>query len=86
MLKIQGQKIHQRPLEDEDAYEYKKIATVFAQVAPERGVVYTPEGVMDFDKGDYIVTDNPVTHAWPVKKEVFERTYVVLEDWVVVEE
>jgi len=78
MLKIQGQKINEHPL-GLFVGEYKKIANVLAQAALEAGIVFTPEGEMAFNKGDYIVTDNPPTHAWPVKKEVFERTYVVVE-------
>jgi hypothetical protein len=60
--------------------EYRKTATVLATVAPQAGVVATPEGEMSFDAGDYLVTDNPPTHAWPVKRDVFERTYVQVHD------
>ena len=56
--------------------EYRKTATVFATPALTDGEIETPEGVMRFAAGDYIVTDNPPTHAWPVKRAVFEATYV----------
>lgn len=63
--------------------EYAKTATVLAVQAHEDGLVMTPEGAMMFEQGDYILTDNPPTHAWPVRREVFESTYApveVLED------
>lgn len=55
---------------------YRKAAAVLAERATEAGVISTPEGDMHFAAGDYLVTDSPPTHAWPVKREVFERTYV----------
>lgn len=56
---------------------YSKTGTVIAGQADNPGIVKTPEGDMTFQAGDYIVTDNPVTHAWPVRQQVFESTYVV---------
>ena len=77
MLEIQGQNIKEHPFKDNPFLdECKKIATVLAVSVLEGGVVYTPEGKMRFKAGDYIVTDNPPTHAWPVAREVFEKTYV----------
>jgi hypothetical protein len=58
--------------------EYAKTATVLAAVAMQDGVVNTPEGKMSFKAGDFIVTDNPPTHCWPVKREVFQATYEVV--------
>ena len=34
-----------------------------------------PEGTMQPQTGDYLVSDDPPTHLWPVRREVFERTY-----------
>ena len=56
--------------------EFTKTATVLAAVAMHSGFVETPEGNMAFESGDYIVSDNPPTHCWPVKKAVFEATYI----------
>lgn len=76
MLRIQGQKITEHPFKDDPFLdEYKKIATVLAIDVMEDGIVYTPEGEMRFEAGDYIVTDNLPTHAWPVRRDVFEKTY-----------
>ena len=55
---------------------YRKVGTVLAQQAVSDGSVTTPEGVMSYKAGDYLVTDNPPTHVWPVKREVFLRTYM----------
>jgi hypothetical protein len=30
---------------------------------------------MTFKAGDYLLTDDPPTHVWPVDKAVFERTH-----------
>lgn len=54
---------------------YRKTATVLAAIAERDGIIETPEGDMQFHKGDYIVTDDPPTHSWPVHKETFESTY-----------
>jgi hypothetical protein len=56
--------------------EYRKTATVLAQKVDYPFTVHTPEGEMNGEPGDYIVTDNPPTHAWPVRGSVFEATYV----------
>lgn len=74
---IDGRDITEHPLAS-DGYrpgEYRKVGTVLAMRAPTAGSVGTPEGVMSFEAGDYIVTDDPPTHAWPVKADVFDRTY-----------
>ena len=54
---------------------YVKTASVLALRIPVPFEVDTPEGRMSADAGDYLVTDDPPTHAWPVKREVFERTH-----------
>ncbi len=54
---------------------YIKTASVLALRIAEPFEVDTPEGRMSADAGDYLVTDDPPTHAWPVKREVFERTH-----------
>ena len=58
--------------------EYVKTATVLAMPLTYPSIIQTPEGEMTANAGDYLVTDNPPTHAWPVKREVFERTYVAV--------
>lgn len=74
---IQGQRIDRHPFSDREAElgVYLKGSTVIAAQAMQAGVVKTPEGEMRFQAGDYIVTDNPPTHAWPVRQQVFEQTY-----------
>ena len=57
------------------ALPYRKTATVLAVDTVMGGVVRTPEGDMAFEAGDYLVSDDPPTHLWPVKRAVFERTY-----------
>ena len=74
---IHGQKIDRHPYSDREAElgVYVKGASVIAVQAQIAGIVKTPEGDMRFQAGDYIVTDNPPTHAWPVRQQVFEQTY-----------
>jgi hypothetical protein len=67
--------------QDVTEYElYRKIGFVRAYQSDCAGIVQTPEGSMGFAAGDYIVTDDPPTHAWPVRREVFERTHQLVED------
>jgi hypothetical protein len=40
------------------------------QVVPPYG-----DNLVAFNPGDYIVSDNPPTHAWVVKAAVFEASY-----------
>ena len=54
---------------------YRKVGAVLAARAEVPGVVRTPEGDMRYAAGDYLVTDLPPTHCWPVRREVFEATY-----------
>lgn len=60
--------------------EYRKTATVLARPIDYPAIVRTPEGDMEMEAGDYLVTDNPPTHAWPVRRDVFEATYE-MEEW-----
>lgn len=73
---VEGRNVTEHP--DHHAAEFRKVGTVLAAPTVMAGVVETPEGRMAFDEGDYLVTDNPPTHLWPVKRAVFERTYAVL--------
>ncbi|MGE7365381.1 PGDYG domain-containing protein [Desemzia incerta] len=41
--------------------------------------VKTLEGTMHANPGDYIIT-GPEGEKWPVKKEIFEKTYEILEE------
>lgn len=70
---IEGRNITEHP--DHHAAEYRKVSTVLAAPAHMAGEVETPEGRMAFKEGDYLVTDNPPTHLWPVRRDVFERTH-----------
>lgn len=62
-----------------ESREYRKTATVFARQHPIPFAVHTPEGVMEGEAGDYLVTSNPPTHMWPVRREIFEATYRPVE-------
>lgn len=80
-LRLQGQAIDRHPLlgmVDVKLWPvYVKVGSVIAVPAPQAGTVVTLEGEMAFHAGDYIVADNPPTHAWPVRKDVFESTYIL---------
>ncbi len=60
--------------------EYRKTAPVRAVPVGYDFAVETPEGVMYAHAGDYLVTDVPSTHFWPVKRETFEKTYEPVSD------
>jgi hypothetical protein len=78
---IAGQSIDRHPLSDKMPLAiYGKAGTVIAGQAQIAGVIKTPEGDMRFQAGDWILTDNPPTHAWPVRGAVFEITYDKLHD------
>ena len=58
--------------------EYRKIATVKARQMDSSFKVPTLEGTMTGNPGDYLcmgVDDE----LWPVKKEIFEKTYELVE-------
>ena len=63
------------------AVRYHKVALVWAFPLSETLDIDTPEGTMHADIGDYLVSDDPPTHLWPVKREVFERTYESQAEW-----
>ena len=71
---IEGQFIDHHPF-NEGVGVYVKGASVLAAQADQAGVINTPEGRMTFQAGDWILTDNPPTHAWPVRQQVFEATF-----------
>lgn len=53
---------------------------VLAAMATDFGSVLEPlppygDTLVAFNPGDYIVSDDPPTHAWVVKAAVFESTY-----------
>jgi len=60
--------------------KYRKTALVRAREAKIDGEIETPEGIMEYKIGDYLVSDDPPTHIWPVRKEIFEATYELAED------
>lgn len=58
-----------------DAKVYRKTATAKAKQFMMPFRVETPEGVMTGDAGDYVL-EGPAGEQWPVKREIFEATYV----------
>lgn len=56
-------------------YTFRKTTPVRARQMPHDFVVFTLEGEMRGHAGDYLVSDFEMTHAWPVRQDVFERTY-----------
>ena len=41
--------------------------------------ILTLEGTIHANPGDYIIT-GPEGERWPVKKEIFEKTYEIIEE------
>lgn len=56
--------------------EYRKVATVRAGQALRGGVIPTLEGDHTFEAGDYICGPGAAGEFWPVKRAIFEATYV----------
>lgn len=71
--KIDGRRIDRHPLGE--GKRYRKGTLVIAVEAPIGGVISTPEGEMRYQAGDFILTDDPPTHAWPVQAQIFRNTY-----------
>ena len=57
----------------------KKPIVVNAEQATKKGSIETFEGTLYYHKGDYIVTGIQ-GERYPVKKEIFEKTYEILDD------
>lgn len=57
----------------------KKPIVLKAERATEKGSIETFEGTMYYHKGDYILTGIQ-GERYPVKKEIFEKTYEILDD------
>jgi hypothetical protein len=60
----------------EEPREYRKTALVKAGAALAGGIIRTPEGDHAFEAGDYICGPGAAGEFWPVKREIFEATYV----------
>lgn len=59
---------------------YRKVAIVHAELAYEDGEIETLEGFMQYKALEhYIVSDDPPTHMWPVRRDIFESTYQIVE-------
>lgn len=61
-----------------DLKTYRKTATVNAIKLEIEFAVTTEEGVMRGHPGDYLC-EGIAGEKWPVKKEIFEKTYEVVE-------
>ncbi len=66
-----------KAFENGSAKEYRKTSTVLAYPLDCDVEIETREGWLKASKGDYLVCNtSDRTYPWPVKKEIFERTYV----------
>ncbi len=62
-----------------DVKKYRKTAIVKAAQIHEDFTVHTLEGMMSGVAGDYVCEGVEGEH-WPVKKEIFEKTYEEIKD------
>jgi hypothetical protein len=60
----------------EEPCEYRKVATVQAGQAISAGIIPTLEGDHSYEAGDYIAGPGQAGEYWPVKRSIFEATYV----------
>lgn len=63
----------------EEPREYRKVATVKAGKAIQGGTIPTLEGDHTFEAGDYICGPGAAGEFWPVRRDIFEATYVPAE-------
>ncbi|URI13433.1 hypothetical protein [Ligilactobacillus salivarius] len=56
----------------------KKNIPIIAYQTEEEKYIKTLEGIMHAQKGDWILT-GVEGEQWPVKKEIFEKTYNIIE-------
>ena len=56
----------------------KKPIPVTAQQVTERTIIHTIEGPLTAQPGDWVITGVD-GERWPVKKEIFEKTYRVID-------
>jgi hypothetical protein len=74
--RIEGALVDRHPMSDGGKVElWSKSATVLAVEAPIGGVIMTRDGERRFQAGDFIVTDNPPTHAWRIGALEFKATH-----------
>jgi hypothetical protein len=59
-----------------DPTKYRKWALTVAGQATHDGFIETAEGLMSFVAGDYICGPGAGGEYWPVKRAIFEATYV----------
>ena len=64
------------PYPRENVREYRKTATVMAGQAPAPGIIPTLEGDHSYEAGDYICGPGQAGEYWPVRRSIFEATYV----------
>ena len=66
---------------DESMIEVVKLGASISFRSTGSGCIYieTLEGVMRANPSDYIIK-GPFGEFWPVKKEIFEATYTVIEE------
>lgn len=79
---INGTHVDRHPFSDQEGglAIYLRGTTVIAAQAQQSGVIRTAEGEVTFQPGDWIVTDNPPTHAWPIRQQVFAATYSLFQE------
>lgn len=73
--RLEGHLITEHPLAAEGLGIYSMGPTVLAAQAMVGGVLHTASGDQTFQAGDWIVTDNPPSHAFVVREQVFAQKY-----------
>lgn len=82
-MKIDGRNLSEHPMANRDDPDLRPRSyrndreDILAARATDFGQVEGDRDVMQFAPGDYIVTDDPPTHAWVVPQSVFESIFVV---------
>jgi len=62
-----------------EAKTYRKIALVRAVQMNRSFAIQTLEGLMRGQKGDYLC-EGSAGERWPIKKEIFESTYILADE------
>ena len=58
----------------------KKPVVIEARLLTQAGLVLTAHGRVRAEAGDYVLRDPESGDEWPIKPDIFERTYEPVED------
>lgn len=58
----------------------KKPVVIEARLLKESGLVTTAHGRVRAEAGDWVLTDPETGDTWPIKPDIFEKTYEAVDE------